>query len=48
MANGAYGKRMMKMCESIGIDFDVNISSEAIPVPLEDVKKWLKSGNQYE
>jgi len=47
LANGAYGKRMMKMCESIGIDFDVNISSEAIPVPLEDVKKWLKSGNQY-
>ena len=47
MANGAYGKRMVKMCEAIGIDYDANISSEAIPVPLEDVQKWLKTGTKY-
>ena len=42
MANGAYGSRMKKICETVGIECDFNLSSEAAPVPLETFEKFLK------
>jgi len=47
LANGAYGKRMMKVCETCGIDYDSNVTSETLPVPIADVTKWLTSGINY-
>lgn len=47
LANGAYGKRMMKICDICQIDYDANVTNEDRPVPLEDVKKWLTSGQNY-
>jgi len=41
LANGAYGKRMMKICDSIGISYDHNVSSEAMPVPIKVVEEML-------
>jgi len=42
MANGAYGSRMKKICETVGIECDFHLSSEAAPVPLETFEKFLK------
>ena len=38
----AYGKRMMKICDVAGIEYDHNISPEYLPVPLDVVEKFLK------
>ena len=37
VANGAYGKRMVKMCQVAGIECDVVTSSEVLPVDLDKV-----------
>ena len=37
IANGAYGKRMVKMCQVTGIECDVVTSSEVLPVDLDKV-----------
>ena len=37
IANGAYGKRMVKICQVAGIEVDVVISSEVLPVDLQQV-----------
>ena len=37
IANGAYGKRMVKMCQVAGLDCDVVTSSEVLPVDLSKV-----------
>ena len=47
LANGAYGKRMVKICQTLEIDYDVNLTSETMPVPLSDVKKWLTGNHKY-
>ena len=47
LANGAYGKRMMKVCQTCGIDYDSNVTTETLPVPIADVTKWLTSGAKY-
>ena len=41
IANGAYGKRMVKMCQVAGLDCDVVTSSEVLPVDLEKVRPSL-------
>lgn len=45
LANGAYGKRMMKICDFVGIEYDYNISPEYQPVPLDVVEKFLRKNN---
>jgi aspartate aminotransferase-like enzyme len=34
-ANGAYGKRMMKICETVGIGCDLTVTVETAPVPID-------------
>ena len=36
-ANGAYGKRMQKICSVAGIDCDLVVSTEILPVDLNTV-----------
>jgi hypothetical protein len=44
----AYGKRMMKICDVVGIKYDHNISPEYLPVPLDVVENILgKKEAQY-
>ena len=45
IANGAYGKRMVKMCQVAGIECDVVTSSEVLPVDLKKV--GLNLNNMY-
>jgi len=47
IANGAYGKRMVKMCQVAGIECDVVTSSEVLPVDLEKIKAQLSLGAKY-
>ena len=47
LANGAYGKRMAKVCDTCDIAYDYNLTSETMPVPLSDVKKWLTGQYKY-
>lgn len=42
LANGAYGKRMMKICETVGIDYDFTLTSEDKPVPADLVREKLE------
>jgi aspartate aminotransferase-like enzyme len=42
LANGSYGKRMMKICETLGIDFDFSVTPENLPVPLDVVREKLE------
>ena len=37
IANGAYGKRMVKICQVAGIECDVVMSSEVLPVDIDQV-----------
>ena len=37
IANGAYGKRMVKICQVAGIECDVIMSSEVLPVDIDQV-----------
>ena len=43
LANGAYGKRIIKICETVGIDVDFSVSAENIPVPTDVVVEKLES-----
>jgi len=47
IANGAYGKRMQKICQVAGIECDIIMSSEVLPVDVEQVKSQLCSGVKY-
>jgi aspartate aminotransferase-like enzyme len=42
LANGAYGKRIMKICETVGIEFDFTVTPEQLPVPLDLVREKLE------
>jgi len=46
-ANGAYGKRMHKICTVAGIDCELMVSSEILPVDLNVVEEKLSSGTEY-
>merc|ERR1712142_1279518 len=46
-ANGAYGKRMHKICSVVGIDCDLVVSTEILPVDLNTVTEKLCSGVSY-
>jgi len=46
-ANGAYGKRMHKVCSVVDIACDLVVSSEILPVDLSSVKEKLCSGVAY-
>ena len=37
LANGAYGKRMVKICQVAGIECDAIMTSEVLPVDIEQV-----------
>ena len=37
LANGAYGKRMVKICQVAGIECDTIMTSEVLPVDIEQV-----------
>lgn len=37
LANGAYGKRMVKICQVAGIKCDAIMTSEVLPVDIEQV-----------
>ena len=39
LANGAYGKRIVKMCETMGVAFDCLTGSEREPM----TKEWVRS-----
>ena len=41
IANGAYGKRMVKICQVAGIEVDVVMSSEILPVDLKQVDSLM-------
>ena len=43
----AYGKRMMKICEFAGIEYDHNISPEYLPVPLDVVEGFLRKKDKH-
>jgi len=45
LANGAYGKRMAKICTTAGIDFDLEVSSEVLPVNPDKVTTKLKESS---
>ena len=45
LANGAYGKRIFKICQTVGIDFDFSVSAENYPVPINLVVEKLESAN---
>jgi len=47
IANGAYGKRMVQICQVAGIDCDVIRSTEILPVDIEKVKAQLSCGVKY-
>jgi len=46
-ANGAYGKRMQKICSVAGIECDLVVSTEILPVDLNTVVQKLTSGVKY-
>jgi len=46
-ANGAYGKRMHKICSVAGIECDLVVSTEILPVDLNTVVQKLTSGVKY-
>merc|ERR1712179_591237 len=46
-ANGAYGKRMHKICSVAGIDCDLVVSTEILPVDLNKVTEKLCAGVNY-
>ena len=48
LANGAYGKRMMKICDFCDISYDANVTSETRPVPLSEAKQWFAGNHKYE
>lgn len=45
LANGSYGKRIMKICETVGIDYDFSITPENLPVPVDLVTEKLENAN---
>ena len=47
IANGAYGKRMVQVCEVAGIECEVIRFAEIFPVDLEKVQSKLTSGVKY-
>jgi len=47
IANGAYGKRMEKICQVAGIECDIIMSSEVLPVEIQKVKSQLCLGVNY-
>jgi len=47
LANGAYGKRMEKMCQVIGIEYDTIRSSEIQPFDVSQVESVLSNGTKY-
>ncbi len=46
LANGSYGKRIIKICETIGIEHDFAVTPENLPVPLHLVKEKLMVMNE--
>jgi len=46
-ANGAYGKRMHKICAVAGVPCDLVVSAEILPVDLDTVVQKLTSGVKY-
>merc|ERR1711981_725792 len=48
LANGAYGKRMMKICDFCDISYDANVTSETRPVPLSEAKQWFAGNHKYD
>ncbi len=46
MCNGAYGKRMMKICDAIGIPYDEVTGPEDWPVSKTEARKKLEA-NTY-
>merc|ERR1711892_198637 len=46
-ANGAYGKRMQKICSVAGVDCDLVVSTEILPVDLNTVAQKLSAGVKY-
>ena len=47
IANGAYGKRMVQVCQVAGIDCDVIRFAEILPVDIEKISAKLSSGVTY-
>ena len=47
-ANGAYGKRMHKICSVAGIDCDLVVSTEILPVDLNKVSNEPQIQNSFQ
>jgi len=47
LANGAYGKRMKLMCDTAGLDCQLEIFSETEAIDVQHVEKLLKSKQKY-
>jgi len=47
LANGAYGRRMARICEVAGIPCDLRLSPETRPVGEDEVRRYLTSGVAY-
>lgn len=45
LENGAYGQRIGKMCQLIGVDHQIESFPEDRSIDLERVEKILKNGN---
>ena len=48
IANGAYGKRMVKISQVAGIEVDMIMSSEVLPVDLQQAKNTPHSLIKYD
>ena len=46
LANGAYGKRMVKMCEAMGVAFDCLTGSEREPMTREWVRGRMEGAGK--
>merc|ERR1712172_47987 len=47
LANGAYGRRMARICEVAGIPCDLRLSPETRPVGEDEVRGYLTAGVAY-
>ncbi len=46
LANGAYGKRIIKMCQTMELAIDEFLGSEKEPITKHCVEKWLQNNKR--
>ena len=46
LANGAYGKRITRICETMGVPFDFMLGSEREPISKDWVRRQLEAAGK--